>query len=190
MLLQHYILGMFMGQTKFSFQVTGCWIRKTHVWTRWGWQGYFLDTLIIEILWWLTGNLSCLLPEMYMYIWIYIYINCRLEENCSMVLWFLPYDKVNQWQVDTFPLSFEPSSTRHLLWPIWVVPELRVESLRYKQCPTSYLFCVWWCVCSKASLSICPTRSFPRCTYSLLSMSVLYVCRNTALQMGSSVPFS
>ena len=64
------------------------------------------------------------------------------------------------------------------VWVPWVIWQIS----------TGYLFYIWECICSHATLSILLTLSFLPCP-SRVHQSVLYVCISiAALQIGSSVP--
>ena len=55
-----------------------------------------------------------------------------------------------------------------------------------QQLPTGYLFCTWQCIYFKATLTICPTFTSPRCVHK----SIIHIGISIpALQMGSTVPF-
>ena len=79
------------------------------------------------------------------------------------------------WTPFCLPLHSTPLGCHKVpVWAPWVI----------QQIPTGYLFYIWWCMSFYATVSICPTLSFPSCPE-----SVLYVCVSTAaLQIGSSVP--
>ena len=76
------------------------------------------------------------------------------------------------------PLSYSPPQPTPLGW----LRALSWAPSIIQQIPTDSLFYTWERICRNATLSICPTLSFPRCVHSLFSVSL------STLQIDSSVP--
>ena len=124
-----------------------------------------------------TSHLSCCLYFLkFIFNWRTVVLQYRVG-FCHTSIWI---NHRYTYVAPSWPSSpLQPHSTplgchKVPVWAPWVI----------QQIPTGYLFYIWWCMSFYATVSICPTLSFPSCPE-----SVLYVCVSTAaLQIGSSVP--
>ena len=105
--------------------------------------------------------------------WVFLKIYFKWEDNCSTRLcWFLPYNSVNQPWVYYVPPSWTSLPPCAPLGchraPVWA-PCL------IQQISTGSLFCMWWCICFSAALSVHPTFSFTLCVHEFFMSVSLFL---------------